>query len=464
MKKKLFLVIFSLLLLLGCRQPETESAETDTPTEEQPTFAFTQDMVSPYAAQTGETSFPVTINTRTRKDEGWEYTYRNQTIDCADLRMEVLSFDPYSETEAMKLRVALPGDWDETLCKWASREGLHLRFEVDGKPVDAFRERVITVQNKNEFEVLYRKCILDEYALSGKLFSVRPYFSEWEGVYASHQLHSLENGEAVSFAAMQTDYIADRAVSPMAHSFIRHYPDNCAVSIRMHEEDDTLLPAPQILRPVTVEYPEYEKYLDILENANGEYIFYGRVSVRETDFSKAAFVLDEFHIWEDEVKIAFTFKMPDDWDIGTCAYFSHCLNFYAYVGDPAQDHKSMVMNDSPFGTRSFVATRHTNAYWPPLAEPKEHVLEINFIRLEFVFTREQWDAAEQLTITPWYSYYTDIYYDAERDNNGVALNTIPIPAEGLQIDQSFGYNVKYMWLDELAIHIPITEDLFDSGF
>jgi hypothetical protein len=486
MKKKVLIVALSLLFLLGCGKQkidvstESKPLPTDTPeklpmltinaeennangikpsqieteepssSEEHPAFAFTQDMVEPYAEQTGETVFPVTVNTREKRDGVWTYTYRNITVDCSGLRLEVLSFDPYSETEALKLCVTLPETWDEKTCEWARREGIHLRFEVDGKPVDAFRERVITVQNKNEFEVLYRKCILDEYALSCKLFSVRPYLSEWDSVAVSRNVeyHSLKTGEAYTCMPMQTNYIADAKINLGGHLIKRHYPDGCAVSIRMHGENDPALTTPRILRPVTVLYLNYDA---IKELSEGEVIPNGTVFLREEDFGKAAFVLDEFHIWEDEVKIVFTFQMPDDWDAEECKGLYRNLYFYAYSGDSTTDDRNRRMDDSPFGRRQMIPGVHTDAYVMLYEPPKEHVSELNYMEFECVFTREQWEAVKELTITPFYFYYTEI--DGE-----------PIPPEGTVVNDSYGCDLKTVWLDELAIHIPITEDLFDSGF
>ena len=99
----------------------------------------------------------------------WERRYRNESVSYDGLTVELLSFDPEAEGAALRLRVTPPEEWGGELCAWLRRSGLRLSFEVDGRQVNAVREREITVlEDGRAFEVTYARCILDRYDRSAR--------------------------------------------------------------------------------------------------------------------------------------------------------------------------------------------------------------------------------------------------------------------------------------------------------
>ena len=141
--------------------PATTHEPSNCPSASIATESFDSMNFRPYTEFNVRTNYDVTLARITRFNDRTDYTYYNQTLDFADFYMEILSFDPFSESETLCLSFSFPDSWDKIALEWMKRQGILLQFEIDGRPVNAFRERTVeTIGNTQT--IVYRKCLLDE--------------------------------------------------------------------------------------------------------------------------------------------------------------------------------------------------------------------------------------------------------------------------------------------------------------
>ena len=128
------------------------------------------------------------------------------------------------------------------------------------------------------------------------------------------------------------------------------------------------------------------------------------------------------------------------------------LDFMAYLGDerPANIHDEALQ---PFGEgRMYFSSLHQIGASPNWSNYQtEAFRELYFRNWESRLSVEQWGDATKLTIVPWYWRYT-------------SCNGEPIPAKGFVYDGLYERTPERVFLDNLAMTIDITPDLFESGF
>jgi hypothetical protein len=422
---------------------------------------FDSQSVYPYTELNVKTNYEVTLARITKYSDRTDYTYYNQTMDFSNFNMEIVSFDPSSESEALRLKLSFPDSWDQMALEWMKRQGMLLQFELDGKPVNAFLERTVETLGNTQ-TIVYRKCLLDEYDLSGEHLSIRPF------VRCDHKLMSLEstkcgfreinlsNGSeyTTSFCAGNYQKYNNRLIATEEDRF---YLDHTAKTIVLHRSPITTIERPIDVRSIVFQAIDYEasKKAGAFREGEAESLI-GTVYRKDVDFSQCSFVLDEFHIWNDEIKIAFTWYFPDEWANEECRSFVNDLQFFAYLDDELP--KDLFGEDQPFGTGMFSWFDSVlNSFSLPNEENYQtmYFRFMNFQNWSSNLTVSEWRRHSTLTIVPFY-YQND---------------SVVIPKDGITIKEysdslysSFDlHGDTPITLTELAIVINLTDSIFEDG-
>ena len=431
----------------------TEPPATDPPATEPPaTPAPPQEPLDTavYAGEPVET----TLTTVTALADGtWERRYRNESVSYDGLTVELLSFDPEAEGAALRLRVTPPEEWDGELCAWLRRSGLRLSFEVDGRQVNAVREREITVlEDGRAFEVTYARCILDRYDRSGTALVIRPYVERFRYILSGEVVdgyfvqYDLAEGE--EFVSVYQDGEPLDEGSRISKARVdRVYLDGAAVSAPLEGRP---LDRPPVLHEVSFDVLDVERSIAAGAFEDGSQVpDIGTVYLREKDFSDVTLVLEEFHIWPEEIKLAFRLCYPPSWTDEECAVIA--TGFLAYLDGYRPEEYQIPIYACPFQADGWFGSVLISNGDEGLNPPDSTFREMVFSNWASSLAVENWRSLETVTLVPYYTRY-------------LRANGRPITEEGYPYDSYVDWYSDILILDELAMTIEITDDLFVDGF
>ena len=431
----------------------TEPPTTDPPATEPPaTPAPPQEPLDTavYAGEPVET----TLTTVTALADGtWERRYRNESVSYDGLTVELLSFDPEAEGAALRLRVTPPEEWDGELCAWLRRSGLRLSFEVDGRQVNAVREREITVlEDGRAFEVTYARCILDRYDRSGTALVIRPYVERFRYILSGEVVdgyfvqYDLAEGE--EFVSVYQDGEPLDEGSRISKARVdRVYLDGAAVSAPLEGRP---LDRPPVLHEVSFDVLDVERSIAAGAFEDGSQVpDIGTVYLREKDFSDVTLVLEEFHIWPEEIKLAFRLCYPPSWTDEECAVIA--TGFLAYLDGYRPEEYQIPIYACPFQADGWFGSVLISNGDEGLNPPDSTFREMVFSNWASSLAVENWRSLETVTLVPYYTRY-------------LRANGRPITEEGYPYDSYVDWYSDILILDELAMTIEITDDLFVDGF
>lgn len=466
----LLALLMAAALLPGCQSPPraaspspaataepadmaTEPPATDPPATEPPaTPAPPQEPLDTavYAGEPVET----TLTTVTALADGtWERRYRNEAVSYDGLTVELLSFDPEAEGAALRLRVTPPEEWDGELCAWLRRSGLRLSFEVDGRQVNAVREREITVlEDGRAFEVTYARCILDRYDRSGTALVIRPYVERFRYILSGEVVdgyfvqYDLAEGE--EFVSVYQDGEPLDEGSRISKARVdRVYLDGAAVSAPLEGRP---LDRPPVLHEVSFDVLDVERSIAAGAFEDGSQVpDIGTVYLREKDFSDVTLVLEEFHIWPEEIKLAFRLCYPPSWTDEECAVIA--TGFLAYLDGYRPEEYQIPIYACPFQADGWFGSVLISNGDEGLNPPDSTFREMVFSNWASSLAVENWRSLETVTLVPYYTRY-------------LRANGRPITEEGYPYDSYVDWYSDILILDELAMTIEITDDLFVDGF
>lgn len=454
----------------------TESVSNDTATAV-PAQATTDPDHTPlpeYATDTPEPTaytgvFGTTLISRNMVNGVQENTYYNETLDFSRLQVEILSFDPASATQALRLKITMPEDWTDTVQSWMRKEGLRLRFAVDGRNVDGFRQRELTYEEgSNTFEIIYKQCILDEYDLSGATLTVTPFVEEYIWIASCEP---DENENAIRYYLSEGDtFIQDynlKAVSESRRKALyteceKHYLTTLTASVNLPKSGRSKS-RPAYLNTVTFAIDDVEKNSELSVYTTDPYIgpIYCTFYQRTLDFSKASLTLDTFHIWDEETALAFTWTFPEEWTDLECMGMYHELCFFVYAGkDETLTYEDWYTRRSMFSFMSDDRAALSSASGAFVQmhlcpEPDSSIgghRTISFRSWETTLPVEKWKEIECITIIPY--YLPDQNGEDEFPEDGVWMNWF---------DVDWAHD-DYVFLYDQAITVEITPDLFEDGY
>ena len=428
--------------------PATEPPATEPPATPAPPLEPLDTAV--YAGEPVET----TLTTVTALADGtWERRYRNESVSYDGLTVELLSFDPEAEGAALRLRVTPPEEWDGELCAWLRRSGLRLSFEVDGRQVNAVREREITVlEDGRAFEVTYARCILDRYDRSGTALAIRPYVERfqyirsWKVVDGHSVRYDLAEGEEYVSLCRDGEPLDDDSRISNAKAD-RVYLDGAAVSASL---EGNPLDRPPVLHEVSFDVLDMERCIAAGVFEDGSQVpDIGTVYLREKDFSDVTLVLEEFHIWPEEIKLAFRLCYPPSWTDEECAVIA--TGFLAYLDGYRPEEYQIPIYACPFQADGWFGSVLISNGDEGLNPPDSTFREMVFSNWASSLAVENWRSLETVTLVPYYTRY-------------LRANGRPITEEGYPYDSYVDWYSDILILDELAMTIEITDDLFVDGF
>lgn len=451
----------------GATAPTAEQVQTTPDPNHTPLPEYATDTPepTPYTGIIG-----TTLISRNMVNGVQENTYYNETLDFSRLQVEILSFDPASTTQALRLKITMPEDWTDTVQSWMRKEGLRLRFAVDGRNVDGFRQRELTYEEgSNTFEIIYKQCILDEYDLSGTTLTVTPFVEEYIWIASCEP---DENENAIRYYLSEGDtFIQDynlKAVSESRRKALyteceKHYLTAVTASVNLPKSGRSKS-RPAYLNTVTFAIDDVEKNSELSVYTTDPYIgpIYCTFYQRTLDFSKASLTLDTFHIWDEETALAFTWTFPEEWTDLECAGMCHELHFIVYAG---KDEKLTYMDLTPErsmrrslfsseyvdvagSTKAFLLTHHC-------PEPDSNIGEhrtISFRSWETTLSVEKWKEIECITIVPYYCPYQN--GEEKFTEDGVWM-------DWFEVDWTYD---SHVFLYDKAITVEITSDLFEDGY
>lgn len=421
----------------------------------QATYVFSPDRVAPYATDATETAFLTTLCSTERTADGICYTFRNQTVAYQTLSIAVLSFDPMSETEALKLRVELPKDWSEALAKEMIESRLHFAFEIDGAQVDAFRDRVIGRIDAHTCELTYRRCLI--HPLYGKTLAVRPYIS------CAVQLMIWDDGEkTVDFSHEGSISVSEKNLDFLRIE--RHYLDRSAIVIRtdMPDKERTTIPYPVTLKHIDWEASR-KKGCYGEGNLPSETV---ELAYRSMDFSDATLALESLHVREDDVEMTFSWRFPDSFSDAECqSMWRDQLKFYAYFDDDrlTGQRDTRSTERAPFGR-----TRTLSTFAEPYERPNDRnckTCDFRTLHFTVIGSRQSltdWKTHHTLTVVPYCWYFTSVVY-----REGGEQKTCTLNETWSRFECDFSVNTASfdcIALDALAITVELTPELFENGF
>lgn len=441
----------------GAAMPTAEPVETTPDPKHTPLPEYATDTPEP-TPYTG--IFGTTLISRNMVNGVQENTYYNETLDFSRLQVEILSFDPASATEALRLKITMPEDWTDTVQSWMRKEGLRLRFAVDGRNVDGFRQRELHYEEgSNTFEITYKQCVLDEYDLSGTTLTVTPFVEEYIWIISA-ELNS-ENGDNIRYELSDGDAFvfeynsSETRRQPLFTEGENHYLTAAAASANI-PQSGTSKSHPAYMNTVTFAIEDGKRNLEegvyTIDPYQGPfwYTYYQRT----LDFSKASLMIDKFHIWEEETTLSLTWSFPEEWTDLECMGVYHELKFFVYEGK----NETLTSKDVVSGKidrRLLFAERGVSDFYYMRSCPKPdgdmRLHRMKTIRSwKTVLSVEEWKQVECITIIPYYQIYSD---------GGKAFKKDGVYAGDIE------YEVEEMvFLYDCAITVEITPDLFEGGY
>lgn len=442
-------------------RPDNDGAEKNT---SEINSAKSESIIS----ETMEAAFTV-VTRKKLNDNEWQHAYENKAINLQGLRIELITFSPQDLECALKLRLTLPESWDTTIAEWVMREGLRFRYEVDNVPVDAFRERSLTNSTgANTYEMLFRKCILSQDILeNATVVSITPYIDNILWV-KTHETIDSESGKTLkqySLAAgdqftgifRETGNVSNASyIWLMKSERLYLYESSIVIPLNVSEETNKANPS-SVIKKITVWDDDNELNIRSGCYEDGSQIpLAGRIYSTEKDFSQVSFVLEGFHIWPEEIKLSYGLYFPETWSsVETRSFVGNDLYFYIYADDDRPEEIQFGVDQPIFGSLNykFCASLHQigeNPSWQNYQT--ESYRELHFVNWDSNISAEMWKTKSKVTILPWYLRVTN--YQGQ-------------PVTGSGIDYSSGSGettMEQVFLDEIAITVDITEDLFADGF
>ncbi len=435
----------------------------ETPALTPEPMSFSSSDASPYTNEPTVTVLETTLFSYDKTDKGETVTYENKTIDYTDLSVQIVSFSPGQNSEALKMLISLPESWSAELRNRIIVNTLCFSFEVDGRPVDAFRDKTIDQHDEYTYLISYGSCLLDEYELSSATLSIRPYVTciHRLGIISRDMSDSvqLSDGDIVT-RVIHADPLTLQTTDVIRRGeWSRIMLDHCAVNIALHTERPSAVRPPYLL-PVTTEIIDWEdsQTRGVFSDRDGETL-YPTTTIRlcDKDFSDAAFILDALHVDEAESYVAFTWHFPSSFTDEECQVFSRDrLRFYACFDDDTEVNDSTIYaGSSPFGG-IFESTR---TMLPMLHQPyvtNENHTSYSYRELHFCYSGplsalETWREHKSVTIIPYYWYFTEV-------------NDMALSPDGVRITSLLSFEQTVQSLPALAIRIDITPELLESGF
>lgn len=404
----------------------------------------------------------VTLVQRTPLDSGWAHTYCNLPVDFNGLRLELIAFSFDGADPALTLRISLPAHWSVEVRDWMRREGLRLCFALDGRQVDAFRQREIHPSaDGTGYAVVYRQCILSANELaSARVFTVRPYVECVDTVWGSNIVpspagrtrESFPLSEGRSFTGVYRGELTAEARGYMENiRFSRIFLDGCALSLHLTDRPaQTLAP---IMETVTVMEPLWEENI-----ASGAYEDGAQIPVKrrhhltKKDFSEVQFVLEQFHLWEEEMKLAFCLRFPKSWTDVECQSMVRDVDFLFEVDGVRQESGLDESIPQFFGRRGILSGESLDQNEKALSHRNyqtQTCREQYYVNWYSNLSIDQWRTKSNLTILPRFLRVTEV-------EEGI-LSQTPLVAESWSMAEE-------VVLYDLAISIDITPDLFTDGF
>ena len=152
----------------------------------------------------------------------------------------------------------------------------------------------------------------------------------------------------------------------------------------------------------------------------------GTVYLREKDFSDVTLVLEEFHIWPEEIKLAFRLCYPPSWTDEECAAIAVDTGMLIYLDGYRPNERDIYNYASPFdcmGTYAGAMILSSDSYYRP---PDDTYRDIMFANWKSTLTIEKWRNLESYTYI--YSYY----------QRRLRANARPIPEEGYPLQRRCG--------------------------
>ena len=430
---------------------------TKASTTEVVTYAFSLDQVSPYVQSTTQTAFDATLCEHVKTNDGWEYRFHNETVEYRDLKISVTAFDPSSETEALKLSITVPANWNDSFEKEMIEKRLHFVFEIDGRQVDAFRDRIITRVSSHEYELVYKTCLLRP--LYGKALSIRPFVTCLQNMF-------IWDSEEKTIDLTKTKELCVAPENLNSMSSTRHYLDHCAVTIHTDLPEREKVP---ILYPITVEEVDWEaSYQKGCYGDGNVPSETANIFLKKKDFSDIVFALESLQIKDDIALLTFTWRFPDSFSDAECQSMvrSH-LKFYAYFDDDMlisqKDTRSRA--GAPFGRTRTLSAIMDVMYMPSYENYRtNNYRELHYTVIGSPESVSEWKTHRSLTVVPYYWYYTAVDYE---NGIGGAKKTCELSESGIHLENQYSvrsdtFDCKA--IDELAMRIELTPELFEEGF
>ena len=321
--------------------------------------------------------------------------------------------------------------------------------------MNAVREREITVlEDGRAFEVTYARCILDRYDRSGTALVIRPYVERfqfirsWKVVDGDFVRYDLAEGAEYVSLCRDGESVDDDSRISFAKAD-RVYLDGAAVSAPL---EGNPLDRPPVLHEVSFDVLDVERSIAAGAFEDGSQVpKIGTVYLREKDFSDVTLVLEEFHIWPEEIKLAFRLCYPPSWTDEECAAIAVDTGMLIYLDGYRPNERDIYNYASPsdcMGTYAGAMILSGDSYFRP---PDDTYRDIMFANWKSTLTIEKWRNLESITIVPYY-------------HRRLRANARPIPEEGYPYSGGVDWSSDVLILDELALTIEITDDLFIDGF
>ena len=319
--------------------------------------------------------------------------------------------------------------------------------------MNAVREREITVlEDGRAFEVTYARCILDRYDRSGKALAIRPYVERfqyirsWKVVDGHSVRYDLAEGEEYVSLCRDGEPLDDDSRISNAKAD-RVYLDGAAVSASL---EGNPLDRPPVLHEVSFDVLDMERCIAAGVFEDGSQVpDIGTVYLREKDFSDVTLVLEEFHIWPEEIKLAFRLCYPPSWTDEECAVIA--TGFLAYLDGYRPEEYQIPIYACPFQADGWFGSVLISNGDEGLNPPDSTFREMVFSNWASSLAVENWRSLETVTLVPYYTRY-------------LRANGRPITEEGYPYDSYVDWYSDILILDELAMTIEITDDLFVDGF
>ncbi len=366
------------------------------------------------------------------------FEYHNEKLDFASFKIEVVSFDPESQTEALRLHIIMPNDWCDVVKTWFQKEGLCIDFRVNQKHVNAFRQKKIQSADEG-FDIVYQKCIMDGYDLSADSLEIVPYVKEIGIVWNPEKNDTLLIGGSI------VEKTNEENTRIKQWDLVRHYLDNAKVSIPLK---NNAIQRPPCYINFAIDVVDFEYLISLNQLFNPDYEGEldpprGIIYERQKDINQISVIIDSTHIWKDELEISYSIYFPSDWTDAELysVYSSDC-------GVSVYDESAIKQDLNQYGELwPIIDSSYANPFkdnWKSWRE-KHYTLRIVPCKTE------SFHSDMVISIIPYF-----------------VLPTVTVPKEGYIYAQNSNLawfsSLEYKAMEQLVESIVIDPTLFDSGF